>query len=106
MVRKAFVIHAKPGRAAEYERRHNPIWPDLEKALKAHGVSNYSIYLDEETGTLFGYLEVADEETFQRIAETEVCQRWWRYMTEVLVCDSDDSPKAKEDVLREVFHLD
>ena len=106
MVRKAFVIQVKPGMAAEYERRHNPIWPELADVLKRHGVSNYSIFLREETGELFGSLEVADEALFARIAETEVGQRWWRYMTEMLVSNAPDSPKAKEEMLREVFHLD
>ena len=106
MIRKAFMIQAKPGMAAEYQRRHNPIWPELEQTLKLHGVSNYSIFLQESTGELFGYLEVEDEAKFQRIAETDVCRRWWRYMTEVLVCGSAGSPKAREDPLREVFHLD
>lgn len=106
MVRKAFVIQAKPGMAAEYERRHNPIWPELAETLKRHGVSNYSIFLREETGELFGCLEVADEALFARIAEADVCQRWWRYMTEVLVSERADSPKANEETLREVFHLD
>ena len=106
MIRKAFVIQAKPGMAGEYERRHKLIWPDLKQALKLHGVGNYSIFLRENTGELFGCLEVEDEERFQQIAETDVCRRWWRCMTEVLVCESADSPKAKEDMLREVFHLD
>ena len=106
MIRKAFVIQAKSGMTAEYERRHNPIWPELEETLKRHGVSNYSIFLREDTGELFGYLEVEDEARFQQIAETAVCQRWWRHMTEVLICASADSPKAKEETLREVFHLD
>ena len=63
MIRKAVLFQAKPGMAAEYERRHNPIWPDLQKALKSHGASNYSIFLHEETGTLFGYVEIEDEAT-------------------------------------------
>jgi L-rhamnose mutarotase len=78
----------------------------LQNELKAHGAGNYSIFLDEETGILFGYVEIQDEEQFQQIAQTEVCRRWWRYMAEVLVCESDDSPKGKEVALREVFHLD
>ena len=106
MVRKAFLIQAKPGMAGEYERRHNPIWTDLKEALKRHGVRNYSIFLREDTGELFGYLEVADEAQFQRIAETDVCRRWWRHMTEVLVSKSANSPKAQEKILREIFHLD
>jgi L-rhamnose mutarotase len=106
MIRKAFLIKSKPGMATEYQRRHNPIWPELEKALKNYGVSNYSIFLHDETGVLFGYMEVEDEEKYKLIAETDVCQRWWKYMTEVLVCDSEESPKAMEDILKEVFHLD
>lgn len=106
MIRKAFLIQTKPGMAREYQKRHNPIWPDLEKALKNYGVSNYSIFLHEDTGALFGYLEIEDEEKYELIAETDVCQRWWKYMTEVLVCESDESPKAKEEILKEVFHLD
>ena len=106
MIRKAFVIQAKPGKAAEYKRRHDSIWPELQQTLKLHGVSNYSIFLREQTNELFGYLEVEDEAKFQQIAETDMCRRWWRYMTEVLVCESADSPKGKEETLREVFHLD
>jgi L-rhamnose mutarotase len=106
MIRKAFLIQVKPNMAEEYQRRHNPIWPDLEKTLQIHGVHNYSIFLHEATDILFGYMEVEDEERFQQIGETDVCRRWWKYMTEVLVCDSDDSPKAKEDMLKEIFHLD
>ena len=106
MIRKAVLFQARPGTAAEYERRHNPIWPELERLLKDYGARNYSIYLHEETNMLFGYAEIEDEERFQKIAETDVCRRWWRYMAEVLVCELPDSPKGKEDGLREVFHLD
>jgi L-rhamnose mutarotase len=106
MIRKAVLFNARPGMAAEYERRHNPIWPELEQALKAYGASNYSIFLHKATGQLFGYKEIDNEERFQKIAETDVCRRWWRYMAEVLVCESADSPKGQEAPLREVFHLD
>ena len=106
MIRKAFMIQAKPGMAAEYQRRHNPIWPDLEKVLKSHGISNYSIFLQDDSGVLFGYMEVENEEIFQKIGESEVARHWWRYMTEVLVCEKGDSQKAKEVLLKEVFHLD
>ncbi len=106
MIRKAFMIRAKPGMAMEYQRRHNPIWPDLKKVLKAHGIHNYSIFLQEDSGALFGYMEVENEEIFHKIGESEVARQWWKYMTEVLVCESDESPKAKEVMLKEVFHLD
>lgn len=105
MIRKAVLFGARPGLAAEYKRRHNPIWPELEKALKDYGARNYSIFLHEETEQLFGYVEIDNEERSAQIAETEVCQRWWRYMTEVLVCDSADSTISHEEPLREIFHL-
>jgi len=106
MIRKAFLINAKPSMAREYQKRHNPIWPEMEDVLKKYGVSNYSIFLNEDTGALFGYLEIEDENIFRCIGDTEVCQRWWKYMKEVLVSESDEAPMAKEEILKEVFHLD
>ena len=106
MIRKAFLIYTQPGMAGEYQRRHNPIWPDLRKALKEYGVCNYSIFLHNDSDFLFGYFEIDNEELFNKIGESEVCRRWWEYMTEVLVSESENSTKAKEDMLTEVFHLD
>ena len=52
----AFTMQLKPGQAAEYERRHDAIWPELVSLLKGAGVSDYSIFLDEASGTLFAVL--------------------------------------------------
>ncbi|MEX1045074.1 MAG: L-rhamnose mutarotase [Chthoniobacterales bacterium] len=60
--RKAFVMSVNAGAEQEYEKRHNPIWPELKKVLKEHGVSNYSIFLHLETRQLFGYAEIESEE--------------------------------------------
>lgn len=105
MVRQAVLFQAKPGLADEYIRRHNPIWEDLEKALKEYGAHNYSIFIHRPTNMLFGYVEIEDVERFNQIAETEVCQRWWKYITEVVVCEDENSAKGKEEVLEEIFHL-
>ncbi len=102
-IRKAFRMTVHPGREAEYERRHRPIWPELQEVLRAHGVSNYSIFLDSETQDLFAYVEIDSEERWEAIAETEVCRRWWRYMSELMPSAPDHSPLSKE--LREVFRL-
>jgi L-rhamnose mutarotase len=91
------------GHEAEYERRHQPIWAELEETLLAHGVRTYSIYLDRETGDLFGYVELDDEARWRAVADTEVCRRWWRYMRELMPANPDDSPVSRE--LREVFHI-
>ena len=104
MIRKAFVMSVQEGREEEYERRHNPIWPELEAALKAHGVHNYSIFLLPATRQLFAYAEIESEEQWDAIAQTDVCRRWWAHMREVMPSNPDDSPVSEE--LREVFHLE
>ena len=104
MIRKAFLMTLKPESQAEYERRHNPIWPELEAILKQHGVTNYSIFLDRTNDRLFAYAEIGSEEQWQSIAETAVCQNWWRDMKELMLTNEDDSPLATP--LEEVFHID
>lgn len=104
MIRKAFVMTLHPGQEAEYERRHNPIWPELQAVLRSHGVRNYSIFLDRETNRLFAYAEIEDEARWEQIAQTEPCRRWWAHMKDIMESNPDDSPVAVE--LREVFHLD
>jgi len=95
----------KPGTEVEYERRHNPIWPELQEVLKNHGVHNYSIFLDRSSNlNLFAYAEIESEELWQRIAETDVCRRWWSYMKGLMLTNEDNSPVTTE--LSEVFHLD
>ena len=83
-----------PGHEAEYERRHRPIWDELEQTLLAHGVRTYSIFLDPDTRDLFAYVEVEDEARWAAIAGTDVCRRWWRYMREIMPANADDSPVA------------
>jgi len=91
------------GCEAEYERRHLPIWPELEAVLIAHGVRTYSIFLDSATNDLFAYAEIDGEARWRAIASTEVCRRWWHSMRELMPSNDDESPVARE--LREVFYL-
>lgn len=104
MIRKAFLMKVNSDAHAEYERRHKPISTELEQVLKRHRVSNYSIFLDDATGQLFGYAEIESEEQWADIANTEECKRWWAYMKDVMPTNPDNSPQSRD--LREVFHLD
>jgi L-rhamnose mutarotase len=104
MIRKAFLMTLKPGNQAEYERRHQPIWPELQEVLKSHGVSNYSIFLHRQSDQLFASVEIDSEEQWNQIANTEVCRRWWAFMKDLMLTNPDDSPLAVH--LDEVFHLD
>ena len=92
MIRKSFRMSVHACQEAEYVRRHNPIWRELEDALLAHGVHTYSIFLDAATRDLFAYVEIEDEARWQAIAQTDVCRRWWRFMREIMPANPDDSP--------------
>ena len=104
MIRKAFLMTLKPGCREEYERRHNPVWPEVEEVLRTHGVRNYSIFHERGTDRLFAYAEVESEELWGQIAATGACRRWWSHMKELMLTNADDSPVSEK--LEEVFHLD
>ena len=103
MIRHAFRMSVHPGQHAEYERRHSPIWPELEAALREHGVRTYAIFLDDQTSDLFAYVEVESEAQWNAIAQTDVCRRWWKSMKPLMPSNPDDSPVATP--LREVFRI-
>ena len=63
---KGFKMKLYPGQEAEYERRHNELWPEMKDMIHEHGGKNYSIFLDKETLTLFGYIEIEDEELWAK----------------------------------------
>ena len=104
MIRKAFVMQVNADAHVEYQRRHNPIWPELEAVLKEHGTHHYAIYLDKERHLLFATVEIESEARWDADAGPEVCPRWWQHMSEVMPANPDNSPVSAE--LKEVFYLE
>lgn len=104
MIRKTFTMRLKPGMAAEYEKRHNELWPQMREMIHEHGGHNYTISLDEETGVLFGYIEIEDEERWAASADTPINRQWWDFMAPLMDVNPDNSPVTHD--LRPVFHLD
>lgn len=94
----------KPGVVAEYKRRHDEIWPELQKELRAAGISDYSIFLDEQTLTLFATQKLSDDHLVSKLPYLPVMQKWWDYMAALMEVHADNSPV--ETGLIEVFHLD
>jgi L-rhamnose mutarotase len=94
MQRHAFKMRLNPGAEAEYTRRHDAIWPELVDLLRATGISNYSIHLDRETLTLFGYLERRDDHAMDDLPNHPVMRKWWAYMGDIMATNSDGSPVA------------
>ena len=93
-----------PGQEKEYEIRHNLLWPEMRDMIHEYGGKNYTIFLDEETLTLFGYIEIENEEKWSKSANTEICRKWWDYMADIMETNPDNSPVSID--LKNVFHLD
>lgn len=94
----------KPGAAVEYRKRHDEIWPELAAELKAAGVSDYSIFLDEETLTLFAAQTLSENHAAGELPNLPIVRKWWEFMAPLMETHADHSPVVKP--LREVFHLD
>jgi L-rhamnose mutarotase len=102
-MRLGFVMHVHPDRHAEYRRRHDALWPELAEALRAHGVRDYTIWLDARRSLLFAHVVVESRERWDAVADTAVCRRWWAHMRDIMETNPDGSPVAEE--LQDVFHL-
>jgi len=103
MQKVAFKMQLKPGMKEEYEKRHAAIWPELVALLKDNGIADYTIFLDEETYTLFAVQRLTGNSS-QELGNTELVQRWWKYMADIMETNPDFSPVSTP--LINVFHLD
>ena len=104
MKRLAFKMQLNEGQKAEYIKRHNEIWPELKTLLKEAGISEYSIFLDEETNTLFAFQKVSGDGGSQDLGQTEIVQLWWKFMADIMNTNPDNSPVTTP--LEEVFYLE
>ncbi len=103
MIRNAFKMKLKPGHEEEYKRRHDALWPELADALKQAGISDYAIFLDEETLTLFAVQKLAEGHRADTLPDHPVVKKWWAYMADIMETNPDNSPAWEP--LREVFYL-
>ena len=104
MKRHAFKMKLKPGYEQEYKKRHDTVWPELAKLLTDAGISDYSIFLDKETLTLFAVQKLSDDNTANTLANEATMRKWWDYMADIMECNPDNSPVVRD--LQEVFHMD
>ena len=104
MQKIAFKMKLKPGFKEEYKKRHDEIWPELKSLLKENGVSDYTIFLDEETNTLFAVQQQDGNQSSQDLGNSPIVQKWWAYMADLMETNPDHSPVSIP--LVKVFHLD
>ena len=76
----------KPGKKAEYIRRHDEIWPEMTEVLTRAGIRNYTIWCCGDE--LFGYYECEKGATYAAKvqAESPVVDRWNEFMRDVMGC--------------------
>ncbi len=104
MKRIAFKMFLKPGFEAEYEKRHNEIWPELLDLLRETGTSDYSIFWDKETNLLFAVQKSSGDNAAKDLGNEAIVKKWWAYMADIMETNADNSPKVV--TLNEVFHMD
>ena len=104
MARFAFKMYLKPGFRDEYKKRHDEIWPELNALIKSTGVNDYSIFLDEETHTLFAVQKQSGSQSSQDLGQNPIVQKWWAYMADIMETNADNSPVTVP--LDEVFYLE
>jgi L-rhamnose mutarotase len=103
MHRIAFKMQLNPGQEAEYKRRHDQLWPELADLLHQTGIRHYSIFLDEDTHSLFGVLETNDPALLDTLPRHPVMRKWWDYMADIMATHADNSPVSIP--LKEVFYF-
>lgn len=91
-MKKGFKMKLYEGMLEEYKIRHKQVFPELVEQFKMAGVSDYSIWFDEETNYLFAYVNLEDDSVWNNIANTDACKRWWEYMAPLMETNSDNSP--------------
>ena len=104
MQRIAFKMYLNEGQKEEYKKRHDALWPELHQLLKGAGVSEYSIFLDEETNTLFAFQKVSGEGSSQDLGQTEIVQKWWAFMSDIMKSNPDHSPVTVP--MEELFYME
>jgi len=103
MERIAFKMQLSKGFEAEYKKRHEALWPDLQELLKTAGIREYSIFLDNTTNNLFGFMKAENADSLNNLPAHPVMKKWWAYMKDIMETNNDNSPVSIP--LEEVFYL-
>jgi L-rhamnose mutarotase len=104
----AFRMFLLPGQRAEYQRRHDAIWPELVTLLREAGISDYSIFLDENSQAdgyqvLYAVLKRPASHGMDVLPQHPVMKRWWTHMADLMRTHADGSPVAEP--LASLFYM-
>ena len=108
MKRFGQVIGIRPECIEDYKAHHAAIWPEIAQAILDAGITNYSIYLRDNT--LFSYYEyVGPEDDYQQrmaaMAQAPRMREWWDLMEAMQVPRPDRRPGEWWASMEEVLYL-
>jgi len=87
-----------------YKERHDNLWPELHDLLKDNGISEYSIFFDEETNILFAFQKQTGKKGSQDLVQNMIVKEWWESLVGMMETNPDSSPVTK--ILEEVFYME
>ncbi len=99
----AFKMHLLPGKKHEYKTRHDEIWPELKTLLSEAGISDYSIFLDEETNILLGSYRASKNNQIKLLPHNPLMQKWWKFMADIMETNTDNEPLST--ALKPMFYM-
>ena len=99
----AFKMHLLPEKTHEYKTRHDKIWPELKALLSEAGISDYSIFLDEETNILFGTYRASKNNQIKLLPLNPVMRKWWNFMADIMETNPDNEPLSTP--LKSMFYM-
>ena len=106
MEKIGFRLQVRTEMMDEYIQHHRNVWPEMLEALTETGWHNYSLFLDQSDGALFGYFETPDFPAAQSgMAELDINTKWQELMSPYFVALDGKKPDEGFIRLSQVFYL-
>jgi L-rhamnose mutarotase len=99
----AFKMKLLPAKMAEYKTRHDEIWPELSQLLNQAGITDYSIFLDQESNILFGTYKANPDNTIDDLPNHPIMKKWWDYMADIMETEPSNQPVSHP--LKNMFYM-
>jgi len=107
--RMGMVIAVRPEKLDEYKRLHAEPWPEMNAALAAANIRNYSIYLREPENLLFGYWEYTGSDyaaDMQVLGDRAITRKWLALTDPCQAKLASAAPGEWWSPMPEIYHLD
>jgi L-rhamnose mutarotase len=76
---------------------------EVKELLSASGISDYSIFFDEQTNSLFAIEKIDEAVKWKDLSKEPTIIKWWDHLADIMDVNPDNSPVISK--LEMVFHL-